>query len=75
MFEGWLPSSPTPVAPLESSAQNKRTSVSVSEPIPLQAESAESDSDDLSEFEEMMVKRFVPALRYHAHVMGRTVSD
>ena len=56
MFEGWLPSSPTPAAPAESSAQKKRTSVRVSEPIPLQAESAESDSDDLCEFEEMMVK-------------------
>lgn len=59
MFEGWLPSSPTPAAPVESSVQNKqnkRTSVSVSEPIPVQAESTESDSDDLSEFEGMMVK-------------------
>ena len=56
MFEGWLPSSPTPAAPAESSAQKKCTSVRVSEPIPLQEESAESDSDDLGEFEEMMVK-------------------
>ena len=56
MFEGWLPSSPMPAAPAESPVKNKRTSVSVSEPIPLQAESVESDSDDLSEFEGMMVK-------------------
>lgn len=55
MFEGWLPSSPTPAARVESSPQNRRTSVSVSEPIPLQAEPTESDSDDLSEFEVMMV--------------------
>ena len=55
MFEGWLPSSPAPAAPVEPSAQNRRTSVSVSEPMPVQAESTESDSDDLSEFEEMMV--------------------
>jgi len=75
MFEGWLPSSPTSAAPAESPAQNKRTSVSVSEPIPLQAESAESDSDDLNEFEEMMVKLLVPALQHHAHIPGRTASD
>ena len=56
MFEGWLPSNPTPATPPESPALNKRTSVSVSEPIPLQAEPTGSDSDDLSEFEEMMVK-------------------
>lgn len=56
MFEGWLPSGPTPAVPVESSAQNRRTSVSVSEPMPMQPESAESDPDDLSEFEEMMVK-------------------
>lgn len=56
MFEGWLPSSPTPAVPVEPSTQNKRTSFSVSEPIPVHPESAESDSDDLSEFEEMMVK-------------------
>lgn len=56
MFEGWLPTSPTPVTPVESPAQNKRTSVNVSEPTPVQAESVESDSDDLSEFEEMMVQ-------------------
>jgi diaphanous 1 len=56
MFEGWLPSSPMPAAPLESSLQNKRTSISVSDPIPLQTEFTESDSDDLGEFEEMMVK-------------------
>lgn len=55
MFEGWLPSGPTPAAGVESSPQNRRSSVSVSEPIPMQAESAESDSDDLGEFEAMMV--------------------
>jgi hypothetical protein len=60
MFEGWLPSGPMPAAPVEFSAQNRRTSFSVSEPIPVQTESAESDSDDLGEFEEMMVKRIVP---------------
>lgn len=53
MFEGWLPSNPTPV---EFSVQNGRTSLSVSDPIPLQTEFTESDSDDLGEFEEMMVK-------------------
>ena len=56
MFEGWLPSNPTPAAPVESSAQNRRTSVNVSDPIPIQAEFVGSDSDDLSEFEEMMVR-------------------
>ena len=55
MFEGWLPSSPTSATRVESSLQSRRTSVSVSEPMPMQAESAESDSDDLSEFEAMMV--------------------
>jgi diaphanous 1 len=63
MFEGWLPSSPTPAAPVES-AQNRRTSISVSDPIPVQAVFAGSDSDDLNEFEEMMVNRLysVPRL-------------
>jgi diaphanous 1 len=56
MFEGWLPSSPTPAPPIESSVQNKRTSVNVSDPIPIQAAFAGSDSGDLSEFEEMMVR-------------------
>lgn len=56
MFEGWLPSGPIPAAPIESSARNKRTSVSVSDPIPaVQADSQESDPDDLGDFEEMMV--------------------
>lgn len=65
MFEGWLPSSPTPAAPIESSAQNRRTSLSVSDPIPVQAEFVESESDDLSEFEEMMVN----TLRLVFHLM------
>lgn len=56
MFEGWLPSGPAPVAPIESPAQSKRISISVSEPIPVPAEPAESESDDLNEFEEMMVE-------------------
>lgn len=56
MFEGWLPSGPAPVAPVESPAQSKRISVSVSEPIPVPAEPSEPDSDDVNEFEEMMVK-------------------
>ena len=73
MFEGWLPSGPTPAAPVESSVRNRRTSVS--EPIPVQAESAESDPDDLSEFEEMMVKWTVPIRSYHTHTLDRTVSD
>lgn len=58
MFEGWLPSSPTPIAPVDPSAQNRRTSISVSDPIPLQTELTEFDSDDLSGFEEMMVNGF-----------------
>jgi len=75
MFEGWLPTSPTSATPVESLTQNKRTSVNVSEPTPVQAESTESDSDDLSEFEEMMVRRLVPVLQCHPHVLDRTASD
>lgn len=55
MFDGWLPSGPTPATPVESSTQNKRISVTVSEPVPVPAEPAESDSDDLNEFEDLMV--------------------
>lgn len=75
MFEGWLSSGPTPAAPVEPSAQNKRTSLSVSNPIPLQTELTESDSDDLCEFEEMMVKWFHPVPPAHTYVLDRTVSD
>lgn len=75
MFEGWLPSSSAPAAPVESSTQNKRASLSVSDPIPLQTESMESDLDDLDEFEEMMVQRHYDLLPSHAYVLYRTVLD
>lgn len=58
MFEGWLPSGPTPAVPVEFSMQNKRASVSVSDPILVPVESTESDSGDLNEFEELMVCLF-----------------
>ena len=75
MFEGWLPSAPAPVAPIESPTQSKRISVSVSEPIPVPAEPAESESDDLNEFEEMMVKHLFLVLCHCTQVLDRTVSD
>lgn len=74
MFEGWLPSSPTPAAPVESSTQKKRTSVSVSDPIPVRAEIAEYDSDDLSEFEEMMVRSSNSTSSSNAHPPDRIAS-
>lgn len=75
MFEGWLPSNPTSAAPVESSVQNRRTSLSVSDPIPLQTELTESESDDLGEFEEMMVKRFHSDLQFYSNMLDRMVSD